>query len=240
MEPEEIKKILASHNEWVESRRSKGEQAIFHGSDLRKADLSGAMLQCVDMSEANLEDAKLLEADLKVAILESAKLWNVDMRKADLKKANLKGAFLQGANMEGADLRDADLREANLFNANLQKADLTGTDFFRANFEGTNLRGAKVDRSFFSIYPNIQRVRIGKNQFIIGVLKKKPKNIIEFPPEYAKAGISILNYFAVHLRKKYSQTPARIQIKHEGTKLVLVVDPIEGNREVIKLELNKG
>ena len=98
MTSEEIKKVLDSHQKWI-NEEDGGERADLRGADLRRANLRWA-----DLREANLSEANLSEANLRGA----------DLREADLREADLRGADLRWANLRGADLRGADLRGADL------------------------------------------------------------------------------------------------------------------------------
>ncbi|MCP4106255.1 MAG: DUF1566 domain-containing protein [Desulfobacteraceae bacterium] len=62
---------------------------------------------------------------------------------------------------------------------------------------------------------------------------------IEFPPQYYQAGISILNYFGTVLRKKYPDTKAKIRIEQEDLKITMIIDPVEGEREIIEKALDE-
>ena len=62
---------------------------------------------------------------------------------------------------------------------------------------------------------------------------------IEFPPEYYQAGINILSSFGNILRQKYPNTKASVQIKQEGLKVTMIIDPGDkGERETIERVLN--
>ena len=98
MEASKLKEILEKHKMWFNGEEG-GE----------RADLRGAKLRGVDLSEANLSEADLRGADLSGANLREAKL-----RIADLSGANLRGGDLSEANLSGANLRGADLRGASL------------------------------------------------------------------------------------------------------------------------------
>ena len=98
MEASKLKEILEKHKMWFNGEEG-GE----------RADLRGAKLRGVDLSEANLSEADLRGADLSGANLREAKL-----RIADLSGANLRGVDLSEANLSGANLRGADLRGASL------------------------------------------------------------------------------------------------------------------------------
>ena len=98
MTSEEIKKVLDSHQKWI-NEEDGGERADLRGVNLREANLRGAKL-----SRANLRGANLRWADLRGA----------DLRGADLYRANLCWTDLSEADLRGADLREADLSRANL------------------------------------------------------------------------------------------------------------------------------
>ena len=69
------------------------------------ANLSGADLRRVILTNANLSGADLSGADLRRVILTNANLRDANLIDADLSNANLRGAILIGANLSGADLR---------------------------------------------------------------------------------------------------------------------------------------
>jgi hypothetical protein len=96
-----------------------------------KANLAGADLKQVDLSETNLENANLSGANLEGAFLVGA---------------NLGSAFLVGANLRGAILQDANLRGAILQDANLEGASLLGAILEYALLSGANLEGARVTK----------------------------------------------------------------------------------------------
>ena len=102
MEKEELDKIIASHDRWLQDEG--GKRADLSGANLIRADLRGT-----NLSEANLNRANLYEADLRGADLSEA-----DLRGADLYEANLRGADLYEANLRGVNLHRADLEGANL------------------------------------------------------------------------------------------------------------------------------
>ena len=95
------------------------------------AELRGANLQCVNLSNAWLRSVNLEDADLRHAILD----------RADLSAAGLVGADFEGASLVEARFHATQLRGANLSNADLILADLRYENLNRANFTGTTLRG---------------------------------------------------------------------------------------------------
>ena len=78
MTSEEIKKVLDSHQKWINGEDG-GERA-----NLSEADLSEADLRWADLGWADLREAYLSEADLSEADLRGANLCGVDLRGADL------------------------------------------------------------------------------------------------------------------------------------------------------------
>ena len=115
MEASKLKEILEKHKMWFNGEEG-GE----------RADLRGAKLRGVDLSEANLSGADLRGAKLRGVDLSEANLSEADLRGADLSGANLREAKLRIADLSGANLRGVDLSEANLSGANLRGADLRG------------------------------------------------------------------------------------------------------------------
>ena len=81
MTSEEIKKVLDSHQKWINGEDG-GKRADLRGADLRGADLCGANLRLADLREADLCGADLSKADL----------CGADLSKADLREADLSGA----------------------------------------------------------------------------------------------------------------------------------------------------
>lgn len=65
------------------------------------------------------------------------------------------------------------------------------------------------------------------------------KRSIEFPPEYKQAGVSILNYFSEVLEKKYPEAKATVQIKQDGLKVTMTIDPVNGDPETIEKTLDE-
>ena len=84
MTQEQIKEVIALHQDWLNGK--------IGGV---RADLSGANLSGADLGEANLSGAFLRGADLRRAFLRGANL-----KKADLREANLSGADLSGVRLE--------------------------------------------------------------------------------------------------------------------------------------------
>jgi uncharacterized protein YjbI with pentapeptide repeats len=77
--------------------------------------------------------------------LSGAVLNRLNLAGADLSGANLAGARLYLANLAGADLRNANLQGAALGGADLAGADLTGANLTGAVLEGAYLVGVKME-----------------------------------------------------------------------------------------------
>jgi uncharacterized protein YjbI with pentapeptide repeats len=100
------------------------DSANLSNADLRKSRFSGAYLFCTNLSDANLRGAYL---DVAFEEIELDFGDAVHEHISDLTIANLSGADLSGATMHRAILDGADLSNANLKNANLCQATLYGT-----------------------------------------------------------------------------------------------------------------
>jgi uncharacterized protein YjbI with pentapeptide repeats len=103
--------------------------AIGPKASLVGANLSGLILDRLDLQEANLERVNLSGSTLSGS---------------NLYLANMSGADLSWSYLDGANLKVADLSEANLTNAKLMGADLTGANLAGADLSGANLEGAII------------------------------------------------------------------------------------------------
>ena len=132
--------------------------------DLRCADLTGAILDGMDLSQqslagvhaerasfrhANLNQADLTGADLRGAVFDDAELTQavlagVDGRGASFRDANLIQAKAAGARLPEAQLASADLTQASLGGADLWEANLTGASLTQADLSDADLRGASL------------------------------------------------------------------------------------------------
>ena len=91
MKPEELKKVLRSHETW----------------------LLGAGGNRADLRDAKLRYADLRYADLRSANLQYANLQYADLRDAELRDTNLRDADLRGTCMDYEATPNADCREFN-------------------------------------------------------------------------------------------------------------------------------
>jgi len=147
-----------------------------------------------------------------------------------------------------ADLRRSNLRDGNLRDTVLCEADITGANLSYALREGWKIDGIKCDYVYFD-YEGKDRTpkdRDFKQGEFETLYKWRPLNdferlierSIEFPEEYFEAGKSLLSHFGSILRKKDPDTKATVQIKQDGLKVTMTIDPADGKREVIEKTLN--
>jgi len=191
-----------------------------------------------DLSEANLRGA-----NLRWVILSDTDLIKADLSRADLGGANFRGANLSRADLSGADLEWAELNGTSLFDANLQKIKFRGATLSKLRLRGAVLSEADltiihIDRETIAQIPDALRKQYEETWIILkdeSVIERS----IEFPPEYHQAGISILNEFGSVLRTKYPDTKAKLRIEQDGLKVTMTIDPVEGEREVFEEELDR-
>ena len=121
------------------------EGAVLRGTKFQGANLQGARLARADLRDAVVSgpDTNLRRADLSRAILVKADLGGAALVDATLTGANLEGATLVGADLRGADLRRAILVGADLRLAFLVDADLRGA-IFSADLRSARLTGAAL------------------------------------------------------------------------------------------------
>ena len=97
-------------------------------TDLRGAELEGAVFRRADFRFADLHNVVFWKSDLRGALLYGANLTDTVLEGADLSGANISGADLSGANLKGADLKGADLSGVrNLTQAQLDSANFDKT-----------------------------------------------------------------------------------------------------------------
>jgi uncharacterized protein YjbI with pentapeptide repeats/phage tail protein X len=99
------------------------------------AQLKGANLQGMDLSEAKFVRADLTDADLSAT----------DAIDADFTYATLSRAVAEAARMTGAKFIDADLQGADFHGANLTRAKFTRASMPGADLHGTYMTGASLE-----------------------------------------------------------------------------------------------
>jgi uncharacterized protein YjbI with pentapeptide repeats len=184
------------------------------GTDLSKADLSGANLGGAFLLQANLNGANLGGAFLVEAFLLDAKL---------------SGAFLFDATLFDANLFDADLRWADLSGANLAMSQVIGTNFYNAT-----LTGACIKDWYINSETNLEKViceyvYLDWEYLDYGNVEKKERRPINgnfAPGEFASLYKKIIETTDLILRK----TP-----ENENT-----VNKLEKNIDVDNTSNNQG
>lgn len=200
---EELNIILARHKIWLQGRVG-GRKANLKGAILRELDLtniclSQADLTGADLSKANLTNAKLkganltgaslVEANLTIADLTRAKLNNADLSYADLTQADLSYAKLQDANLYESKLRNTRFFRADLTDAALRYADLTDADFEYSNLEPAILSPSEgIRRGIYLKKPMIGYKKCRDN---VIVTLEIPKGAIVFSIDNSKCRTSI-------------------------------------------------
>lgn len=105
------------------------------------ADLSGAILNDIDLSYTNLNNTNFNGADLRGAKFNGASFY----------RANLRNSFLENADCRGANFKGADLSNSDCRGAKFNGADLSYSDLHGAHFKGADLRGANIDFSCWTL-----------------------------------------------------------------------------------------
>jgi uncharacterized protein YjbI with pentapeptide repeats len=120
------------------------EGAQLVGVNVSQARLAGASLAGASLARGRLRETVLSDADLVGADLTAAVLRGAILTGADLSGAKLRGADFQGADLTRVRLRGADLREASLVGARLNFAVLDDADLTDAVLAGADLDGASI------------------------------------------------------------------------------------------------
>lgn len=147
---DDLENIIAAHKLWIKSNGKKGTPADLSGANLSGIDLSEVNLMLARLAGVNFSGANLLLADLSQADLSGANLSGADLSGADLLLADFSGADLSGADLSVADLSGANLSRANLQAASLPQTDLSGADFSEADLSRTDLSGADLSKADLS------------------------------------------------------------------------------------------
>src|SRR5712672_3096712 len=102
LSPDEIERLLAEHQLYLETEYHEGHRANFSSTDLAGRDFSGLNLRGVKMDRAVLRGADFTGANLQSANLNGAILQEARFDRADLSRARLSGANLVSASIENA------------------------------------------------------------------------------------------------------------------------------------------
>jgi len=173
LSPDEIERMLAEHQLYLETEYHQGHRANFSSVDLTGRDFSGlnmpgvkmdrAVLRGADFTGAHLQSenlvgaiaeqacfdrADLSRARLSGANLASASLVSACLAKADMEFALMANAVLQGTCLGEADMSGAQLDAVVLIEADLRKANLRGAGFRLAKLDAADLRDARLGGAF--------------------------------------------------------------------------------------------
>lgn len=136
----ELAELLSLHGEWLASDNKRG----------KRADLSGAHLEHIDLSNTDLSGALFHGASLEGANLKGSTFFHCDFTDANLKDANLSEAILVLADFTGANLENANLAKTGVLSLSESRKNRRGPRFIDANLRHTNLHHAYCVGSDFS------------------------------------------------------------------------------------------
>ena len=122
----------------------------------KNANLNGTTITKVDLRGTNLSNASLIDSNLAFSNLTEANLSQANLLRSNLSQAKLISAFLQKAelmkaNLNEADLTSSNLKGANLVLANLRKANLSKANLSESNLGAVNLSDAILDEADLSL-----------------------------------------------------------------------------------------
>lgn len=128
---------------------------LYSTASYKAKNLSGVILDELDLSNGNFSGVNLTSAGLWHAILADANFTNANLSSADLSYATLTNVGFTNANLAGAWLHDAtsanaDFTDASLVNTYLADADFTDADFTRANLTSASLLSATLTGADFT------------------------------------------------------------------------------------------
>jgi uncharacterized protein YjbI with pentapeptide repeats len=131
----------------VDLRRARMSKAVFEFVDMWSADLSAASLVYATGVRVDLSRARLQRAVLSDAGFSAAKFIHADLTETYMTGANLSGSDFTDANLSMADLSDADLRTAKFTRANLKEAVLIRAEMAQARLEEADLSSAAMNHA---------------------------------------------------------------------------------------------
>jgi len=138
-------------------------------SDMRGADLTGAMLSGADFGQTLLDGAILRAANLSNADFQAtATCIHTVFEKAQMSYASLEKIDASHANFDSAVLYEASLDKAKLTGATFVKADLSDAKLLATSAVGADFREANLFEALFARKPisrQLRRSRRGPRQF---------------------------------------------------------------------------
>ncbi|MCI5050106.1 MAG: pentapeptide repeat-containing protein [Rickettsiales bacterium] len=147
---DDIRHLIESHHEWLQSGGRNGRRANFSGMDFQGVDLRGCYLPEANFRAANLRGvdisgSELQGADFSEAIIESANFSDSKLDGANFTRARGNGAYFMRASMVGANLtassfEEADLSQTKLAASKCREMLATRTIFTYADFDCAIMR----------------------------------------------------------------------------------------------------
>jgi len=132
----------------------------FHGTKMTDSNLSGAILNRVNLSGGSIINTNLSGAHLQKAFLVRVNAQNVIFRGANLNNATLTEIVLTDSDLQSASMTDVEFRKGSIINSNLKGANLgrvvalastiKNSDLSFAILDGANLTGSDFTGSTLS------------------------------------------------------------------------------------------
>lgn len=113
--------------------------ADLHGANLIGVDLSNSILTDADLQGADLSYARFLETNLEGANLDRAKLDGSKIIKSNFSNAKLRKAKIRGSDNEATGIFSSNLSHADMSGAKLKNLKVAGSDFSHAHITGASL-----------------------------------------------------------------------------------------------------
>lgn len=116
---------------------------------LEGIDLSGANIQCKDMSKLNLRRSVLTNLMATGVNFDNAKLYLSQFNQSELNASSFNNTVMDGtnfkdANMLGSSLKKAIARNSNFSKTTLNGANLSDADFYHSNFSSADLSQSEL------------------------------------------------------------------------------------------------
>ncbi|GII82640.1 hypothetical protein Ssi03_06300 [Sphaerisporangium siamense] len=123
--------------------------ALLKNASLKEADLTQARLEYADLTGADLSDADLGQMHAKQATFRGAVMTDAEAGQAEFPHADLTGAIMARAELTQAEFTDATLIDADLNEATLGQVQARNADFTRAKMREVKLGQAKLQFAVF-------------------------------------------------------------------------------------------
>ncbi len=128
------------------------EGSRFGNANMQRAELKECRMKKVGLGGANLtgaviENVQLFGAYLEEACLSSATLTFCRFNRSRMANADLTSAIVDRCNFEAADLSNSHCQQATFQNCQFMETNLTSADLSQASFEHTKLDGAQLLRT---------------------------------------------------------------------------------------------